>query len=278
MTSGIAAIAARAGDETPLHRLFGEDSSPWLAGVFCGIGCVMALSVAALVEQPAATPAPRAEPLAATEATQPAPPVGALSIDPPKATPPNQPMMAQAPPPASLSAPDDAPPPAAAPAPAQDSALVPIQPSVAPQEAARALVPAPVKTEASPGAAAAPCLPVAAIAFPRDSAKPLLDGAAAQAAPLLQWLKDHPKAVLVAEGHTDTTGAEAYNVVLSFKRAQAALAWLGGLGAPKDRMAARAAGPTAPRNGAAMLADNRQAVLQIEGVDICRDSGARDKP
>lgn len=273
----------RTSEQTPLHRLSGEDASIWLAGGFAALGAVMALAAAALSTQasPEAPLAPTAALLDAAPSVAPQQPTvpaldkmaAAFSRPQPSST---QPMMAGAPPLASLRSPeteDSAPQRTdATPAPAEPAAASAAIPFVAPPvERAPATVPAIVAT---PAPAPAPCLPAVAIAFDRNSAKPILTTAEADVGPLREWLAKSPQAVLLVEGHTDSTGAEAYNVVLSFKRAQAVIAWLGGLGLPKDRMSPRAAGPELPRNGAAVVASNRQVILQIEGVDICRDRGA----
>ena len=279
----------RTSEQTPLHRLSGEDASIWLAGGFAALGAVMALAAAALSTQalPEAPLAPTTAVLDAAPAVAPQQPTVpaldkmAAAFSRPQPSP-TQPMMAGAPPLASLqsSETEDSAPKRteATPAPAEPAALAPTIPFVAPPvERAGAPVappvPAPTPAEA-PTPTPPPCAPAASIPFERNSAKPILATAAADAAPLRDWLTRHPQAVLLVEGHTDSTGAEAYNVVLSFKRAQAVIAWLGGLGLPKDRMSPRAAGPELPRNGATVVASNRQVILQIEGVDICRERGA----
>lgn len=135
--------------------------------------------------------------------------------------------------------------------------------------------PAAVTPAAAP--AAAPCLPIVSIAFPHNSAQPILDGAEARVKPLLTWLRDHPKAMLSVEGHADTQGKEAYNVVLSFARAQAIIAWLARSGLEKERMTSLAAGSALPMNSSLVVAENRMALVQVQGVAGCQSQGAETK-
>lgn len=153
-------------------------------------------------------------------------------------------------------------------------APVPVTPAtarVAPAVTAPAVsVPASVAPVA---AAPAPCLPVVAIPFAHDSTKPQLDGADAAVRPLVAWLAEHPGSTLSVEGHADTIGTEDYNIVLSFGRARAVVAWLARFGVGAERTAPRAAGITPPKNQPVGTSTNRLVILQIEGVEVCRATG-----
>lgn len=123
----------------------------------------------------------------------------------------------------------------------------------------------------------APCLPIVTVSFAHDSTKPILEGREAAVRPLVDWIAAHPGAVLSVEGHADTVGTEDYNIVLSFGRARAVAGWLGRLGVPAARIAPRAAGTTPAKGLPADVSTNRLVVLQIEGVDVCRDTGGATK-
>ncbi len=163
-----------------------------------------------------------------------------------------------------------------APSPAVDTIAVtaspvPSSPVAPPVLAAEALPP--VVT----AAAAPPCLPIVTVSFAHDSTKPILEGREKAARPLVDWIATHPEAVLSVEGHADTVGTEDYNIVLSFGRARAVAGWLGHLGVPATRIAPRAAGTTPAKGLPADVSTNRLVVLQIEGVDVCRDTGGATK-
>ncbi|MGP0106641.1 OmpA family protein, partial [Rhodoblastus sp.] len=84
----------------------------------------------------------------------------------------------------------------------------------------------------------------------------------------------HKEAVLSVEGHADASGPEAYTVLLSSKRAEKVAAWLAQFGAPAAQIATRAAGVSPPVHWTTEMQSNRQVILQIEGVEACRDDSA----
>jgi outer membrane protein OmpA-like peptidoglycan-associated protein len=127
----------------------------------------------------------------------------------------------------------------------------------------------------APAAEPSVCLPIVSIPFDLNSVRLKTTGLDALVTPLRGWLAAHSGAVLSAEGHADATGPESYNVVLSYKRAEAAAAWLTLAGVAPEQIATRAAGTRAPsRRSANASSTNRQVILQIEGVEPCRDDGA----
>lgn len=87
------------------------------------------------------------------------------------------------------------------------------------------------------------------VTFAFDSAKlnpqfdPVLDK-------LAQTLSEYNKTVIQIAGHTDSTGAHAYNMKLSEQRAQSVKTYLAGRGVPVQRMQTVGAGPDFP------IADN----------------------
>ena len=63
-----------------------------------------------------------------------------------------------------------------------------------------------------------------------DSAKAVLNKKA-------KWLKDHPNAKALIEGHCDERGSTEYNLALGQKRAEAAMQFITGLGhQPQPRL------------------------------------------
>jgi OOP family OmpA-OmpF porin len=69
----------------------------------------------------------------------------------------------------------------------------------------------------------------------------------------------------VVEGHTDSTGADAYNQALSERRANAVLKYLVDAGVPAARLSARGFGesePVADNDTAEGRAQNRRVVLR----------------
>jgi outer membrane protein OmpA-like peptidoglycan-associated protein len=265
------------GDDVRVHHLWGEDAPIWLATGFCALGALFALAVSFSVETPVAAPAaPPAAPVARAAASDFADVPMPTQADFVEAL--RGPMADTAKPTAapsdSKAAPvdaDSASQAAAAAAPPDVTPAAPSPPPIARDVAtsANAAPPVPVPPAAVKAAAAPTCLPTVAVTFARGSSQPMIADAARAIEPLRTWLLAHPQSVFSVEGHTDSAGPESYNVMLSYERAQAVVAWLTGLGLPRDRLAARAAGASPPPYGAPVAADNRQVVLQIEGVPIC---------
>jgi len=101
------------------------------------------------------------------------------------------------------------------------------------------------------------------------------DDQAKMLTPIVDALKNDPKAVLRVEGHADRTGWEGSsweqnrgnNLVLSETRAAAIVQTLGKLGAPRDRIRAAAFGDTRPvddRWTEEAFRRNRRAEVRIE--------------
>jgi len=132
---------------------------------------------------------------------------------------------------------------------------------------------APLGAGANPareGAAPRPaCPPAVAVPFKRCSARVATEWLEGPTAPLRAWLAAHPDAVLSIQGHTDSTGAESYNVLLSYARAKTVADWLRNAGVAPRQLAVAGAGSRPARIAEA---DNRLAVLEILGVDLCADA------
>lgn len=63
---------------------------------------------------------------------------------------------------------------------------------------------------------------------------------------LAEVLKNNPDTNINIYGHTDSKGADAYNLTLSEKRANAVVSYLNSLGIPKSRINAKGLGETEP--------------------------------
>jgi outer membrane protein OmpA-like peptidoglycan-associated protein len=171
-------------------------------------------------------------------------------------------------------------PPAAAPKPATIVVREKAPPPVVIREPApppiviREPAPAPVIVQAP--APPPPCFDPVTLAFARGSAAPLA-GAEAGIARLRDWLGHHAEARLIVEGHADSLGAEAQNLVLSFARAKSVASLLARGGIPANRMTVRAAG--AAEAAAKTDARDRRAVAGIEGLAPCNSAaGATEHP
>ncbi len=247
-------------------RLAGEDAPLWPAVAFAALGVLLALTasarvfdawenkpreVSATLEEGLPHPEPATTSVPATEAS--------AEVKPP---PPN-PVAVEAPPPVET--------PAASPSVAAPSETVPAPATEPTSESASSVANPPASIAAPPTPI---CLPVVSIPFERNCAKLKAAGSDPAITRLLEWLTTHKDAILSVEGHADSSGAESYNVLLSFTRAQNVVTWLVHSGAPEARLASRAAGTRPPTRLTAKATTNRQVILQIEGVDACREDGA----
>jgi len=169
-------------------------------------------------------------------------------------------------------------------------AVIPSQPQPTPDipppplSTAASAAPPPIVSNATPAAAtvgtgmsevpdrsatAGDCFHPVSIPFVRNSAQPNTDDVRKSVAPLRQWLLTHGDAIVLIEGHSDTTGTEDYNVLLSYSRAKAVAGLLKREGIPPQRMTIRAAGSSEAVGGARGLANDRSALLRIAGVEDC---------
>ncbi|MBK8336297.1 MAG: OmpA family protein [Sterolibacteriaceae bacterium] len=242
-------------------RPLGEDAPTWLTVGFAAIGLLVAGAAAwlALSAQPAQqavrSDAPTQQ--AATSAAAAAPGASAAAV------------------PARESRADDAANAAAAPPPTPPAtaAASPAAPATAPPGSAGQ----PALSSAQPTNQDT-CPPPVHIPFKLDSATPLTKDVQMDIEQLQAFMNWHSDARLSVEGHADAMGAEDYNLLLSYRRAKAAVALLGRAGLPEARMAVRAAGNAAPMAGVPGASErNRRVVLQVVGIDACQPtrSGSR---
>jgi len=121
-----------------------------------------------------------------------------------------------------------------------------------------------------------PCFDPVTLMFARDSTVPMA-GTDAGIARLRDWLGHHADARLLVEGHADSRGSEAHNLVLSFARAKSVASFLAGNGIPAGRMTVRAAG--AAEAAANIDTRDRRVVVSIEGLTACKSAtGATEHP
>ena len=112
--------------------------------------------------------------------------------------------------------------------------------------------------------------------FARGKSAPLA-GTDAGIARLRDWLGKHADAKLLIEGHADSRGSEAHNLVLSFARAKSVSSLLASNGIPANRMTVRAAG--AAEAAANIDARDRRVDVGIDGVTACKSAtGATEHP
>lgn len=237
-------------------RVAGEDAPAWLAASFAVIGTMIACASVAAWQQGAigsteVAPPPLAAPVERLSQTQddasagPSALVrGAVIPAPPQQQPQSQPQPA----------PDD--PPAAAPGPAAPS----VASDAAPLTVGAGTSPLPDRRMAP-----AQCFGPLTISFAHNSARPEPADVRRSIEPLRRWRSTHGDAIIVIEGHSDTTGAEDVNVLLSYSRAKAVAGLLQREGMPARQMTVRAAGSSEAAGGAS----DRSALLRMAGVEDC---------
>ena len=156
-------------------------------------------------------------------------------------------------------------------APGCDGAIVPAAP-VAPRAAAPAPAAAPAATPAP--AAAAPATVATKVTFAADAffdfnkslVKP--EGKA-KLDDLVGKIKDINLEVIIAVGHTDSVGSDAYNQKLSVRRSEAVKAYLVSKGIEKNRVYTEGKGekqPVADNKTAEGRAKNRRVEIEVVGT------------
>jgi outer membrane protein OmpA-like peptidoglycan-associated protein len=132
-------------------------------------------------------------------------------------------------------------------------------------------------------AAPPPCLDPVTVMFATDKSEPLTGTDADRAlmragiARVSDWLGKHADAKVLIEGHSDSQGTEAHNLVLSFARAKAVSSLLASNGIPASRQTVRAAG--AGEAAAKIDRRDRRVDAGIDGVNACKSAtGATEHP
>ena len=162
-------------------------------------------------------------------------------------------------------------------APGCDGAIAP----VAPRAAAPAPAPAPAPAAAAPApAAAAPVVPAppptvatkvtfAADAFFDFNKSVVKPEGKAKLDDLVGKIKDINLEVIIAVGHTDSVGSDAYNQKLSVSRSEAVKAYLVSKGIEKNRVYTEGKGETQPvadNKTAEGRAKNRRVEIEVVGT------------
>jgi len=245
----------------PCH-VAGEDAPLWLAINFAAVGTMIAVASASVWQQSRFVP--------------PSPPVAAVSAEPSRQL---QPSALASTIPASARE-------AMMPTPPQPSPE-PLQPSPSPAEtAAPAPWPTPVTaTTISPPTpvavperqTAAECFRPLSIPFERNSSRPAPNDMRKALAVLRQFLSRHRGATVLVEGHSDASGNEDLNVLLSYSRAKTIAGQIKNAGIPAQQISIRAAGSGEALGGSRMLASDRSAIVRIAGGDDCQAPGTATK-
>ncbi|WP_316165762.1 MULTISPECIES: OmpA family protein [unclassified Bradyrhizobium] len=247
----------------------GEDAPAWLAIAFAIAGTMIAMASAELSLQsfsaqlrtatvatvPAEPPRPRVDPPAERQ------PVAQQDIRPPEPPRPPQPAEAR---------------PAPATVAAQVAPETPPAPVVVPEAKTTLSVTEPPAPKPTP----TECFQPLTIAFDRNSSRPDPSDMRRSLEVLHRWLPRHGEATVLIEGHSDTTGTEDYNLLLSYARAKAIAGELKRVGVPAKQIAVRAAGAgEAPSGRGTGSASERSAILRMAGVEECgRPEAAAKKP
>jgi OmpA-OmpF porin, OOP family len=138
-----------------------------------------------------------------------------------------------------------------------------------PQQAAPVVAPKPVVPAPAPAPAAATKVTYAADAF-FDTDKAVLKAEGkAKLDDLTNKVKGVNLEVIIAVGHTDSVGSDAYNQKLSIKRSEAVKAYLVSKGIEKNRVYTEGKGekqPVADNNTSAGRAKNRRVEIEVVGT------------
>ena len=147
-----------------------------------------------------------------------------------------------------------------------DGAIVPAAPAPAPAPAPVAAKPAPAP---APAPVAASKVTYAADAFFDFDKSVLKPEGKAKLDDLVSRVKGINLEVIIAVGHTDSVGSDAYNQKLSLKRAEAVKAYLVSKGIEKNRVYTEGKGekqPVADNKSSAGRAKNRRVEIEVVGT------------
>jgi outer membrane protein OmpA-like peptidoglycan-associated protein len=115
------------------------------------------------------------------------------------------------------------------------------------------------------------CAPLFPVRFKHGSVQPQVLDMNQKIEALAAWLTAHPTARLYLDGHADTSGPEDYNLVLSFRRADAVAELLKGAGTPKTQLVVRAYGEGQSLSPATDSALERRVDLTIDAGVPCEE-------
>jgi len=157
-------------------------------------------------------------------------------------------------------------------APGCDGAIVPPAPAAAPAPAPAPVAtpaPAPVAPPAPPAPPAATKVTYAADAFFDFNKSVIKPDGKAKLDDLIGKIKDINLEVIIAVGHTDSVGSDAYNQKLSIRRSEAVKAYLVSKGIEKNRVYTEGKGekqPVADNKTAEGRAKNRRVEIEVVGT------------
>ncbi|MCB1934685.1 MAG: OmpA family protein [Nitrosomonas sp.] len=114
------------------------------------------------------------------------------------------------------------------------------------------------------------CPPLFFFTFPTDSIIPNAHHLLPQINRLNHWLLQYPDKTIFIEGHTDSSGTEEYNLLLSYRRAKAVEKILIDAGISKHHLVTRALGEQEPlEDHPAQSEKNRRASIRIMDLEEC---------
>ena len=154
-------------------------------------------------------------------------------------------------------------------APGCDGAIVPPAPVVAPPVVVAPPAPPVVAPPAPPAPPAATKVTYAADAFFDFNKSVIKPEGKAKLDDLVGKIKDINLEVIIAVGHTDSVGSDAYNQKLSIRRSEAVKAYLVSKGIEKNRVYTEGKGekqPVADNKTAEGRAKNRRVEIEVVGT------------
>ena len=114
------------------------------------------------------------------------------------------------------------------------------------------------------------CPPLFNVSFAFGGIEPITPDLQTKISKLQAWLHSHPEVRILLEGHTDSTGPEESNLILSYQRARVVATLLSRRGVSDNQVAAIAYGEQLPLQGlSSKSAKNRRVSMRAEGVQAC---------
>ena len=119
------------------------------------------------------------------------------------------------------------------------------------------------------------CAPLFFYQFKHGSTRPIDVYLSEKATKLSEWLSHHPDAIVLIEGHADSTGPEEFNLLISHRRALAVSKLLATAGVKSEQMITQAFGEYSPILGLPPESEkNRRVSLRVKGAQACQDASS----